>query len=68
MTNGKFLDVRVAADRLEQLARWWTSATQEARWDLYAKTIKGEAEAPKLRTLQLAIYLAETEAGEVGEG
>jgi hypothetical protein len=51
---------------LETLARWWTSATQEARYALYARAIQGDREAPRLETLRLAIYLAETEAGETG--
>lgn len=56
---------------LDQLARWWTAATQEARFELYTKAIKGDREAPTLRTLQIAIYLAEAEGGEtraLGEG
>jgi hypothetical protein len=53
---------------VEQLARWWTSASQEARFELYKAAIEGDRQAPRLRTLQIAIYLAESEAGEVREG
>lgn len=53
---------------LESIARWWTEATQEARYALYTKALNGEAEAPTLEALRIAIYLAEVEAGEVSEG
>ena len=59
---------RLDAFELERLARWWTSASQEARFRLLKRSIEGEAEAPPLKTVQLAIYLAECEAGEVGQG
>lgn len=51
-----------------ELARWWTDASSEARFALLERSIKGEAKAPPLNALQIAIYLAEVEAGEVGEG
>ena len=50
------------------LARWWTSASQAERFELLKRTIKGDTTAPSLQALQVAIYLAEVEAGEVGEG
>lgn len=53
---------------LEDLARWWTSAPQEARYALYARSIEGDEEAPPLEALRLAIYLAESEAGEIAQG
>lgn len=53
------------AASLEALARWWTSATKEERFELLRRSIHGEAEAPPLKVVQLAIYLAETAAGEV---
>jgi hypothetical protein len=53
---------------LERLARWWTEASNEARFGLYAKALHGEEEAPPLDALRVAIYLAETEAGEVQQG
>lgn len=62
--SGK-LDGRLARD-VEQLARWWTSAPQEARFGLLRQaTTEGK---PPLQTLQIAIYLAEVEAGEVDQG
>lgn len=57
--------------RVERLARWWTSATQEARFALLKRVLEDKApakEAPTLREVQLAILLAETEAGEVSQG
>lgn len=57
--------------RLEQLARWWTSAPQEARFALLKQVVERRATAPQevtLRELQLAIYLAEAEAGEISQG
>jgi hypothetical protein len=53
---------------LDSIARWWTSATQEERFKALERSIKGESGAPPLETLQLAAYLAEVEAGEIGEG
>lgn len=53
---------------VEELARWWNAATQEARFALYEKSIKGDQDAPPLQALRIAIYLAEVEAGEVSEG
>lgn len=52
------------------VARWWTSASKEARFALLKRTIEDKAQAknPTLKELHLAIILAETEAGEVGEG
>ena len=45
------------ARHVEQLARWWTSASQEARSALLTKATKENR--PPLQTLQLAIVLAE---------
>lgn len=59
------LDVRVALD-VERLARWWTSASEKARYEVLKASIN--ADAPPLETLRLAIILAETEAGQVAEG
>lgn len=50
---------------IEQLARWWTSASAEERYNLLRATFKGDSEAPPLGALQIAIRLSETEAGEV---
>jgi hypothetical protein len=63
--DGRQLDGRLARNVLE-LARWWTSAPQEARFLLLTTATKENR--PPLRDLHLAIILAETEAGEVEEG
>ena len=62
--HGK-LDGRLAWD-VEQLARWWTQAPQEARFAILTQATKENR--PPLDRLQLAIILAESEAGEVEEG
>jgi len=51
---------------VQRLAEWWTQATPESRWLLLRKTIEGppSKEIPKLRTLHIAIFLSEAEAGE----
>jgi hypothetical protein len=50
---------------VRQLAEWWTQATAESRWLLLRASVEGEAQAPPLRALHIAIYLAEAEKGEV---
>lgn len=65
MAHGRQLDGRLAGD-VVQLARWWTSATSEARFGLLTKAT--QTNDPPLEALHLAIILAETEAGEVEEG
>jgi hypothetical protein len=55
---------------VEQLARWWSSATKEARFVLLQRVLGQKAPLkgdPTLKELQLAIYLAEATAGEVIE-
>ncbi len=64
MSNVRQLDGRLARD-VESLARWWTQATQEARFE-FLKTSK-EKGIP-WEAINAAIILAETEAGEVSEG
>lgn len=56
------------AGSVVSIARWWTSATQEARWALWNKAVHGDPQAPTLETLRVAVILAECEAGEVSEG
>jgi hypothetical protein len=69
MSDGQQLHERADVPAaIERLARWWTSATQAERFALYEKAIHGEAHAPSLRQIGLAIYLAETEAGETRQG
>lgn len=65
MTTHGRLDGRLARD-VDELARWWTSATQEARFALLKSSI--QAGSPPLDKLRYAIILAEIEAGEVAEG
>jgi hypothetical protein len=51
-----------------ELARWWTSATKEARWQLLRMSIDQRSPqkgTPPLAELKLAIILAEAEAGEI---
>jgi len=56
---------------VDELARWWTSATQEERFLLLRTTLDKRApktkSTPDLGTLQLAILLAESEAGEIDQ-
>lgn len=66
------MDVRnvssVHGAAIERIARWWTSATQEARFEVLLRAYRKDPTAPSLREIQLAAYLAEAEAGEVAEG
>lgn len=69
--NGEQLHVsdrRRPSLAVERLARWWSSASQAERFALCRASIHGDPEAPPFRTLQVAIYLAEVEAGETEEG
>lgn len=50
---------------LERLCRWWTAAGQAERFQLVKRSIEGDEEAPPLKVLHLAIYLAEVANGEV---
>lgn len=58
------LDDRLA--RIDELARWWTQATQKARFEAIHKAITEGI--PDFQTLRLAIIVAEVEAGQVEEG
>lgn len=62
------VDARSHSAGLVRLAQWWTQASKEARFELVRRTINGDRSAPTFKTLSLAIYLAEVEAGEVGQG
>lgn len=55
---------------VEQLARWWGSASQEERFRLLKLSLEKNPpkDTPSLQTLQLAIYIAESEAGEIDQG
>lgn len=61
------MDVRLA-ERIESLARWYTSASEEARYKAWEKAIHGDPQAPSLFELRAATILSETEAGKVSEG
>lgn len=52
---------------IEQLAQWWTQASPEERWLLLQRTIEGppSRQIPPLKTLHLAIYLAEAAHEEI---
>lgn len=50
---------------LERLCQWWTQAPQNERFQLVKRSIEGDKDAPPLRVVQLAIYLAEVELGLV---
>ena len=54
---------------VEQLARWWTAASQEERFRLLRVSLEKNPpkDAPSLQALQIAIYLAEAEGGEIDE-
>lgn len=54
-----------AVASLEKLCQWWTQAAQAERFQLVKRSIEGDEEAPPLKVLQLAIYLAEVESGDV---
>lgn len=56
------------ARRVERIAQWWSSATQEARYALLERAFRGEAQAPPLEEVRLAALLAEAEAGEISQG
>lgn len=56
-----------AVASLERLCQWWTQAPQGERFECVRRAINGDVEAPPLKTLQLAIYLAEIAAGEVDQ-
>lgn len=60
------LDVRLANARIEQRARWWTSASEKARYEALRQAIHGDQAT--FEEIRLAIILAETAAGEVEEG
>lgn len=62
---------RRLGERVGDIARWWTSATKEARFAFLKRTIENKTpteKEPTLNEVRLAIILAETEAGETREG
>jgi hypothetical protein len=63
------LDGRLAEHRaVDELARWWSQATEEARFRTLKASCEAQEGAPPLARLRLAIYLWEAESGQVEEG
>lgn len=52
--------------RIDELARWYSQASEEARFQLWQKAIKEKT--PSLSELRVAAILAEIAAGKVSEG
>lgn len=50
---------------IDEIARWWTQAPNEARFKLLERVTKETPKVPTLEELKLAIIAAETAAGEV---
>lgn len=52
---------------VEQLAQWWAQASQEERWLLLRQAVEGPPSkgVPPLKTLHVAIYLAESSRAEI---
>lgn len=56
---------------INSLAQWWTQASDQARFELLQRVVGSKTPQegdPSFKTLQLAIYLAEAEAGQVEAG
>jgi len=51
-----------------RLARWWATATKAQRLEAVKASIRGDAQAPPLKTLHLAIIAAELEAEAARQG
>lgn len=54
-----------AVASIERLCQWWTQAPQTERFQLVKRSIEGDENAPPLKVVQLAIYLAEVANGEL---
>ena len=52
--------------RIDSLARWWSQASNEARYALLVKA--AQENTPPLEEVRVAIILAETEAGTADQG
>lgn len=55
-------DVRTARASLLRLADWWRKATKAQRLEALKASIRGETQAPDLKTLHVAWIVAEAEA------
>lgn len=51
---------------VDEIARWWSQAPNEARFRLLERVTKEAPKVPTLEELTLGIVAAETEAGELG--
>jgi hypothetical protein len=60
--------VGTVGSEIEQLARWWTQASEEARFAKLRDALHPEATRKGFEALRAAIILAEIEAGQVSEG
>lgn len=45
-----------------RLARWWRQTSEAQRFEALKASIRGDAQAPELATLHLAVLFAEIEA------
>jgi hypothetical protein len=66
-----YRSVRDVSGRIDQLARWWTQAPQEARFGLIERIYGQKAPQkgdPTLAEFRVAILLAESSSGEVESG
>lgn len=59
---------RLPRNAFARLTRWWSTATSGERFEAVKASIRGDSEAPPLKTLHLAIIAAELEASAHGEG
>lgn len=46
---------------VSRLAWWWSRATEAQKWEALKASIRGDSEAPPLRSLHFAIIVAETQ-------
>lgn len=53
---------------LDGLARWWSSASKEARFALLLAASKKDPQAPSLEEVRIAALAAEWAAREISEG
>jgi len=60
-------DDRAASRLVTGLAKWWRSTSQAQRLEALKASIRGDENAPSLKTLHLAIILAEIEEAACAE-
>ena len=61
-------NARSSRSSFVRLARWWSTATQAQKLEAVKASIRGDEEAPPLKTLHLAIIAAELEAEAARQG